>query len=368
MTTPNRIPYFKPEKVGFFSSDTKWKKDVCRPLNNPHAHIQMERPPKGWTPPPPPPKAEEPKIDKKAAKQPEQRLPEPPQPTAPAKKKDDEDDDCYTPPPFDMLDLPGAMKKMGFPVAAKLAQRWFDRRKYILSNDPSASYPGDLVDKDDVSLSFVLSYDGVVRKYEKLIREGIYSESALNFMKKKIRQFVGKKFIDSGESFNGVIDTLSVSGGDIQRLHEGFQFQKGPVSSWDTLSSNLGMTDLTASLANFDFMAAVATAKVVSEKYYNYDGPSPLYCSKPSVEVSHIYVYAKDSYSFADDPNKGASQYLGHWNRSGMIMVVPAAASDAVNRVTGSRGTDLQWGDYPDKPVFMPYIYDNGFKKPVDIM
>ena len=77
-------------------------------------------------------------AEKKAEKQ-------PPGPskaaTSATSKSSEEDDDCRTPPPFDMLDIPGAMKKMGFSVAAKLAQRWFDGREYALSDEPKAEIP-----------------------------------------------------------------------------------------------------------------------------------------------------------------------------------------------------------------------------------
>ena len=35
--------------------------------------------------------------------------------------------------------------------------------------------------------------------------------------------------------------------------------------------------------------------------------------------VTHVYAYAKDNYSFNDDD--GPSQYLGHWNKQGVIFV-----------------------------------------------
>lgn len=65
-----------------------------------------------------------PKAVNKTEKKPEKDVSAPAKPAAPAETKDSKNDDCRTPPPFDMLDIPGAMKKMGFPVAAKLAQRW----------------------------------------------------------------------------------------------------------------------------------------------------------------------------------------------------------------------------------------------------
>lgn len=367
MTTPNRIAYFKPEKA-VLSRRIEWKKDLCKPLNNPQAHVLMDKPPAGWTPPPPPPKTEEPKAVNTAEKKPKKDVSAPPKPAAPAEKKDSEDDECRTPPPFDMLDIPDAMKKMGFPVAAKLAQRWFDGREYVLSDDPKAEYPPDMVDTRDVTLSFVLGYKKVKAKYDSLIREKIYSSAALGMAAKAIHGIVEKKFIDDGVAFTGDIDTLSLSKGNIQDLHRDFQFQLENVSSLDTLSDSYGPTDLTASLANFNLMAAIANASVRSEKYYNYDAGAPVFCCKSNVEITHIYAYAKDSYSFADKSGRKSSQYLGHWNKYGLVMVPASVAADFVNGLSEKHSPDVDWGDSPDTPTLMPYIYDNGFKKPIDIL
>ncbi len=48
--------------------------------------------------------------------------------------------------------------------------------------------------------------------------------------------------------------------GNWQTLHEQFQFQLEPVGMLDTLTDTLGMTDVTAALANINFYAAVARA------------------------------------------------------------------------------------------------------------
>jgi hypothetical protein len=129
------------------------------------------------------------------------------------------------------------------------------------------------------------------------------------------------------------------------------------VSNLDTLDGTFGLTDLTASLANFSFVAAIANAQVRTEKYYNYPkGVAPVFCCQSTVEVTHIYVYVRDSYSFAGKPGKKASRYLGHWNRNGVILVPAAVASD----LAANYGNDVQWGNGP--------YTEDGFDKPVDIL
>lgn len=348
MTTPNRIAYFKPEKA-VLSRRTEWKRDLCKPLNNPQARVLMDKPPAGWTPPPPPPKTEEQQIAKpQVEKSLEKQRPNPAKPAAPANSKSGEDDDCRTP-PFDMLDLPDAMEKMGFHVAAKLSRRWFRGRKNIIAN-ASDRYPDDMVDTKTVSLDFTLRYGGAEAKLRTLLNKEIYTDNAIKSLKSDVHHFISKQFIEQNTAFSGDIDSWKLSNGDIQTLHKDYQFQLIKVTDLETLDENAGPTDLTASLGNFFYMAAVAKAKVHSEKYYDYSAPSPRFCCRSRVEVTQIYVYARDSYSFVDKPGGSASQYLGHWNRYGMILVPGAVIADTLNNGIGRMGGNLQLGNHPDTP------------------
>ena len=49
-------------------------------------------------------------------------------------------------------------------------------------------------------------------------------------------------------------------------------------------------------------------------------------------------------------------------------MVPASVAADFVNGLSEKHSPDVDWGDSPDTPTLMPYIYDNGFKKPIDIL
>lgn len=323
----------------------------------------MDRAPSGWTPPPPKP-TESNAIEKTEKAPVRQRL-DMATSAVPPQSSHDNDDDCRTP-PFDMLDLPGAMGKMGFHVAAKLSRRWFNGRKNIIGNS-SDLYPDDMVDSKTVSLDFTLKHGGAEAKLRTLVTKKIYTHNAIKALKENIHRIVSKPFMDHGIAFNGAIDSFKLSNHNIQILHKDHQFQREKVTTIETLNENAGPTDLTASLGNFYYMAAVANANVYSEKYYDYTASKPRFCCRSRVEVTHIYVYARDSYSFADKPGGTASQYLGHWNRYGMILVPSAVVSDIINHRIAKKNGNLRWGDYPMTP-FMPSIYDNGFKRPVDII
>jgi len=52
------------------------------------------------------------------------------------------------------------------------------------------------------------------------------------------------------------------------------------------------------------------------------------------VKITHVYIYAKDSYSFNDNADGGTSQYLGHWNQHGVIIAVKAILAELLSKFT----------------------------------
>ncbi len=90
------------------------------------------------------------------------------------------------------------------------------------------------------------------------------------------------------------------------------------------------MNDLAASLANFYFYAAVAHATVHTRRYMRYGNEGQMKCTQTTVNVSHIYVYAKDFYSFNNETQ--TSQYLGHWNRYGVIISAESYAASLLEK------------------------------------
>jgi len=376
MPLENKLSYFKQEYPSVFSLYQKWvrydKREGCKPLANPQAAILMEKKP-------PPLPGDKPAESKKSAKD-KAKVPEPVEPQKSAHavkvggtqrkespatpenvssgiiKSKEPPEECRIPPPFDMLDIPDAMDRMGFVVSAKFARRWFNGRKHEFIGERGYIYPPNMIETDIVSLDAVLKHVKVRAKYDDLINKEIYSEAAIDAIKKLMFSLLEKKFVNDGIAYSGELNALAYSGGNIQKYHNEFQFQRQGVSSFDTLSNFFSLTDLTGALANFNLNAAVANANVSTEKYYNYSKATPVFCSQSTVEVTHIYVYVRDSYSFADRKGKKASQYLGHRNRNGIILVPTATAADVANGL----GSDIELGN-------SPYEVD-GFDRPVDIL
>jgi hypothetical protein len=379
MTTQLRIPYFSLQYPGFFVLSKTWQlhdaPGGCRPLDNPQARILMERRPP-FLP------GEKELIAKQAAEKRQADAAEAKQRKAAQKaapqqsrsqasnvekvalraasdlpKSKPQAAACRPPPPFDMLDLPEAMDNMHFFVGSKLARRWFNSRRHEIPDNRDYIYPDDMVDTKIVTLDFILKYPRAQDRYEHLVRNGVYDGVAFDAIKEKMRQWLAAKFIDKGTAYSGDLDSLALCRGDIQKLNNEFQFRRETVSNFDTLSWRL-LTDLTASLANFDFVAAIANARIYTTKYFSYPKGQPMvYCCESTVEVTHIYVYARDSYSFADRPGKKASQYLGHWNKGGVVLVPEAVTSELANKFADR---DIQWGDVAHS--------EEGFGSPVDLL
>jgi hypothetical protein len=125
------------------------------------------------------------------------------------------------------------------------------------------------------------------------------------------------------------------------------------------------MTDLTGALANFGIYVAIGHVEISGERYFKYDkqNQTKTYCTEPKISITHVYVYVMDNYSFNDDPDSNKTQYLGHWNKKGMIVTTGAVISELVDgkkirTILGNSRevkSHLNWdyiSNYPlDKPV-----------------
>lgn len=284
------------------------------------------------------------------------RQPEPKQPEPP-KQKFIEAEDKETLPEFDLQDVPNSMAKIGWPISAKIARKWFASPKHIYNDQPNSVQP---IDDTTVTLQWALKFGSVQGKFNELMGEKIYSEKAIAGAKKKIVEQVTQKFVNQN-LVNLSFDTTSYVN-DIRQFHIDWQIQFQAISSSNTLDG-LAMTDLTGSLANFNIYAAIGHVELTSEKYFKYDrhAKTKTYCIDSTATITHVYAYLKDNYSF-NDKNDGNSQYLGHWNKNDMILSYSAAVSDFVDgkKIHTNMGnssiseTKINWDYLPGKPIDKP--------------
>lgn len=230
-----------------------------------------------------------------------------------------------TVPPFDIQDIPGAMRKIGAPVGADLMDKWFagalnypptvaDERNGI--NQNGVPYPPSMFDTTSVKMNWVMKFARARRGLEDLMSR-LETPNARKAIANALRPYRNRQDIRAWLECQG----------DIVRFHKAFQFQQASVEG--TLSQKLTqfMTqslfneglpdDLTCALGSFNLYAAV------SQAWFDHK-------NKLAV-VTHISVYVKDNFTFTDAAGH-ASQYLGHWSRS-HVAIVPAHEIAALSNV-----------------------------------
>ncbi|WP_208449582.1 DUF6402 family protein [Burkholderia ambifaria] len=256
-------------------------------------------------------------------------------------------------PEFDLQDIPKAMDKMGWPISAKLAREWLASPKHVYNNDLNSVQP---LDDTTVTLDWALKFRGASARFNQLVGQAIYTPNALRAASKVLAPVIEKIFSAGRVNAAGVSIDTSPFVKDPLQFHIAWGFQYQPVSSIDTLDGT-AMTDLTGALANFNFFAAIGKATVTGERYYKYEGEHKIFCLEPVVQITHVYVYIKDSYSFNDD-SPAKSQYLGHWNKNGMVLSYVAVVNDFFKSSNLNVGdsTIEQWrylpeGDEVNKPI-----------------
>lgn len=264
-------------------------------------------------------------------------------------------------PDFDLQDVSVAMDKKGWVVAAKLVRRWFSNPKLIWNNDKKAVLS---IDDSSVTLDWVRTFGLVEWKYQSLLSQKIYNDNAIDELKIKIKPILEKSFQNTTRL--GFETALHLN--NLHCFHLDWNFQHVDIANYETMTKSLSMTDLTAALANFGIYAAVGRVEVMGSRYFRYDNKNKVktYCIDPRIVVTHLYVYVKDNYSFNDDPHSSKTQYLGHWNKSGMIVTTGGKISDFVDGKQSLLHTDMGNSNHVETIINWDYIVESALDKVVD--
>ena len=240
-------------------------------------------------------------------------------------------------PPFDIQEIPRAMRKNFMSKSATLMEKWFagelnysptDSAEKAEIDQDGKPYPPSMYDTTTIKLDWVLNFRRAKDQYDALINTAIRSPRAIQQLALTLSRYK-RRFAE--------LDTWKFSGERLATLHKNFQFQHVGVESTfaqkisQFIASNMTNRgtpdDLTGALGSFNFYAAIAYAE------FNDDATV--------AKVKGIYVYVRDNYTFTDKPG-GASQYLGHWSRNGLV-IVPYNAGASI--------LDKPWLPYVDYPV-----------------
>ncbi|GAC1320772.1 MAG: DUF6402 family protein [Aquirhabdus sp.] len=356
-----RIPYFKSNKL-LWTWNLCDGENGCEIVHNEAVKLSMEQTPPTLRDQPPLPKKEKISVVKKEMVDPTVKLvediikvmkmparfkawldapppSEPPKATEPAVREK-----IKNVPPFDIQQIPDAMRNMSMPMSAKLMEKWFaGQLNYSRTandeiaeiNQDGAPYPPNMIDMATIKMEWVLQFGPAKKQFQELISTRIGSEKARETISRILSRYPKKHDLSAWRECNN----------DIQARHRLFQFQHVQVEGTmqqkflqylrDQTSLGGMPSDLTGSLGAFNMYAAIDSASFNRERN--------------TATVTGISIYVRDPYSFFDEPGKG-SQYLGHWNAKSMSMVplhfLPFSAAD---------GTD--WVSYP---ITKGNMYDKG--------
>lgn len=238
-------------------------------------------------------------------------------------------------PHFDIAEIPEVIRKLGMPKAAGMMDKWFqgelnysptdkDSKKEL--NQYGKQYPQSMIDKDSITMDWVLNFPRAKKEFDELKSGRIFKTSkSIDAIKK-----IALKFHQGNQ-----IIAWEESGRDIQKMHHEFQFQyikvEGSISQkfqqyGKQLWSAGGIPDeLTLILGSFNIYAAIAYADFTKTS------------GRRFINITHVYFYIRDGFTFTDD-RETASQYLGHWSKKGVAIVI-------LKQATVTAG--IEWVDVP---------------------
>lgn len=231
-----------------------------------------------------------------------------------------------------LRDLPKVMDKMGWTVAPRLMERWFEGNTFVLDEDLRDKYYNEPLsipehDYDDkiVTMDWALKFERAKDRYENIFRN-INTASAIALLQKRIIQ--GQVF-DDGSRLGNV-------GMNARELNAHCQIQTQVFgSSTDTID------DLYGAIGVGMFQLAVV-------------GEVQRGINKDSFRVDNIGVYLKDAYEF------NGFQFLGCWTKDktfGKAEILNHAAAQAYRLKSPGAALAAKFMK-TDQPVFHVHNHD----------
>jgi hypothetical protein len=363
---PTRYPYYTINRSYIFVDE--WKEHAfskgCYPIRTEQT-VLLEKLPSGESPyvPPPPKLTREQKkaqkiADQKAKEEAEfqkwrdrQQLKAKAQQVADSIPSPIGEDLERELPPFDLRDLPKAMKGVGFTRVSQLLEKWFLGPAYRIppvKADRDRDFLQGVIRIEDeiVTLDWARKFGKVNKRIQQMLSEGmlentsadidggliyrgVYHENAKNNARKAIEARVQKDWDEdriSHFSFNTKTDLLN-----FPKFHDQWQFQLMRISAWDTIEGVYPtITDLTLCMGNHNLYAAIGIVEIVGDRYYEYNNSTSekRRCFEPVATLTHVYLYLSDDFEVNPKDGEKRSQYLGHWNLNGFVISELSFISD----------------------------------------
>jgi hypothetical protein len=210
---------------------------------------------------------------------------------------------------FKITDIPDAMRKMNWPVAAALMDHWFEGKPW--DNETQGmpidvkighlDVPSQYVEKTIIKMDWALQYQPVNEKIKVLLAEWD-SPPGRRLMLKRFNQHYADMASGTVElDFGGQADQA-----------ERFGYFNSRPYNYSKLSFEVD--ELRAALADFTLkVIAEGSVKITQEEYILY----PV----------RLGFYIDDTYDFIDDSSR-VSQVLGYWNFDGLATVSDVASNE----------------------------------------
>lgn len=226
--------------------------------------------------------------------------------------------------PFDLQDIPDVMDRIGWPVSAKLQRRWFAGALNYANTDDGARdginqdgkpFPPSMIDTTIIKLDWLFRFPRAKEAFEYLSRKDVlFTARSKDVLARKFKRL---------RPTSRCLSTWKLCDGNIHEYHKKFQFQLVSVDSdfysklkmfmrGVAVPNGIWMDDLYGALGAFTFDAAID-----SYSYMVYSN------GRARLEIYGVSIYARDVFTFHDRSDEWGTQYLGHWNKTGFI-IIPA--------------------------------------------
>ncbi|WP_454726061.1 MULTISPECIES: DUF6402 family protein [Cupriavidus] len=357
-----RIPFYEQRLFRPSSWALRRERQGCTVEDVAEFYISADRSPPSLRDQPPSPPAlpmpEAPKVPTKSlAERIQDWINAPPEPTPPPAKPKIKKPRVK---PFDLQDIPAAMDLIGWRMSAKVMRKWFAGELNYANTDMGAvrginqdgkPFPASMIDTTMFKMDWILGFSRAKDKYDELRREKIFTNGAATEIKKIVSRINPSRYY---------YDAWEACHGDFSLYHKSFQFQFNRVDSdnkgkflmfvkGSIFPNGVLMDDLYGSLGAFSFYAAL-------DGFY-YDRISR---TRTRLIVKEVSVYMKDVFTFHDRTDKtlgvigSGTQYLGHWNKTGFIIVPADTVAGEVSKADWVMSPVARWGILSQDMVYHP--------------
>ena len=263
--------------------------------------------------------------------------------------------------PFDLQDIPNAMERIGWTMSARVQRKWFAGELNYANSDEGAikginqdgkPFPKSMIDTTMFTLDWILKFTRAKEKFDELISEKLFNQDAYKSLQQKFSRWKPSPYC---------VNAWKISGEDIHEHHRQFQYQRNAVDSdffsklmmfakGSTKPNGIWMDDLYGALGGFSFYAAIDS--------FSYFRPRP---GLTRLSIDGVSIYMRDAFTFHDRSAERGSQYLGHWNKTGFIIVPAAAAIGEISKSDSLVNPVSPGGTVSDDTVYYP-VKNNDYR------